>query len=126
MKAFVAVFSTLLAIAAAAPDAEADAAVITPYAGYAGLGYAGYAGAYAGFPAYHGAYAAAPVVHHVVNPYDYAGQIYPAAVPYVHEDVAAEPYVDVQVAAEPYVHTEIAAAPYAAPYVHQVAAPVVH
>ena len=44
----VAVFSTLLAIAAAAPDAEADAAVITPYAGYAGLGYAGYAGAYAG------------------------------------------------------------------------------
>ena len=44
----VAVFSTLLAIAAAAPDAEADAAVISPYAGYAGLGYAGYAGAYAG------------------------------------------------------------------------------
>jgi hypothetical protein len=47
----VAVFSTLLAIAAAAPEADADAAVISPYAGYAGyagLGYAGYAGAYAG------------------------------------------------------------------------------
>ena len=65
----VAVFSTLLAIAAAAPDAEADAAVITPYAGYAGLGYAGYAGAYAGFPAYHGAYAAAPAAYANVAAY---------------------------------------------------------
>merc|ERR1712241_785093 len=113
-KAFVAV-STLLSVAAAA--------VISPYAGYAGapLAYANYAAA-----------APAPIVHAapiVVNPYDYAGQVYPAAVPYVHEDVAAEEYVHEDIEAVPYVHEDIAAEPYvhedieAVPYVHEDIAP---
>merc|ERR1719513_372851 len=44
----------------------------------------------------------------------------PAAVPYVHEEIAAEPYVHEEpvethdIVAEPYVHEEIAAEPYVA------------
>ena len=69
-----------------------------------------------------------------VNPYDYAGQVYPAAEPYIHTEVAAEPYVHEEIEAEPYVHEEIEAEPYvheeieAEPYVHQEieAEPYVH
>merc|ERR1712064_201429 len=64
------------------------------------------------------AYAAHPAAY--INPYDYAGQVYPAAEPYIHAEVAAEPYVHAEIAAEPYVHVE----PAAVPSVHQVAAPV--
>jgi len=151
MKAFVAL-SALLAVAAAAPEAD-PTVIATHIAGVPYTGYAGYAGyPYAGIPAGYAAYqapvaaayapvaaaapaplAVAPALNHLVHPYDYAGQIYPLAEPYIHSEVAAEPYVHEDIAAEPYVHTDIAAAPYvhevaapapaAVPYVHTVAAP---
>merc|ERR1719378_663257 len=90
--------------------------------------------AYAGAPVYAaGVYAhhapltvaaAAPAVVAYGAPYDYAGQVYPLAEPYVHEEIPAEEYVHSEIAAEPYVHSEIAAEPYvhseiaAEPYVH--------
>merc|ERR1712061_662806 len=51
------------------------------------------------------------------------GETYPAAVPYVHEEIAAEPYVHQEIPAEPYVYIGGPAAPVAAP-VAPVAAPV--
>merc|ERR1712018_735448 len=91
--------------------------------GYAGAGVAIGAGIAA--PGYLG--------YGVASQYDYAGQVYPAAVPYIHEEYAAEPYVHQEIAAEPYVHEEIAAEPYidvqipAEPYIHiePVAAPLI-
>merc|ERR1711902_293334 len=62
----------------------------------------------------------------------------PAALPYVHEEIAAEPYVHDEpvethdIAAEPYVHEEIAAEPYVhvepavAPVVYAAAAPIAY
>ena len=66
-----------------------------------------------------------------VNPYDYAGEVYPAAEPYFHQEIPAEPYYHEEIPAEPYFHEEIPAEPYfhqeipAEPYFHQepVAAP---
>jgi hypothetical protein len=77
-------------------------------------------------------YAAQTVV--AVNPYDYAGQVYPLAEPYLHQDVEAEPYVHEEVPAEEYVHQEIEAEAYvhdevaAEPYVHEEvpAEPYIH
>merc|ERR1712227_362152 len=83
--------------------------------------------------------AAAPAVvptlaYNYINPYDYAGQVYPVAEPYIHEEIPAEEYVHTEIAAEPYVHEEIPAEEYvhtgiaAEPYVHtEIAAePYVH
>merc|ERR1711973_492786 len=93
-----------------------------------------HAGAYAAAPAVTVAAAAAPapvavahapIAYATVNPYDYAGQIYPVAEPYIHEEIPAEEYVHEDIAAEPYVHEEIAAEPYvheeipAEAYVHE-------
>merc|ERR1711902_226773 len=130
MKAFVAVLS-LIAAVSAGPAAQVVAAPGYAYGGYAG--YAPYT--YAAQPLAYATYAqpaALPIA--TVNPYDYAGQVYPAAEPYIHEEVAAEPYVHEEIEAEPYIHTEIEAEPYvheevaAEPYVHtEVAAePYVH
>ena len=98
-------------------------AYTTAYAG-APLAYTGYAG-YTGYPGYVAGYAAQPVVYNTapiaaVNPYDYAGQVYPLAEPYIHQEVPAEEYQHVEIAAEPYVHQE----PAPVPYVHQEPAPV--
>ncbi len=41
-----------------------------------------------------------------VDPKDAPGLIYPAAKPYVHENIPAEPYVHVDIPAEPYIHEE--------------------
>merc|ERR1712242_361335 len=99
MKAFVAVIASLAA------SAKGEAQIFAN--GYANgvYGYAGYPGyAYNGLTyAAPATVAAAPVAtfahhavaapalayaHHpyaVVNPYDYAGQVYPAAEPYIHD-----------------------------------------
>ena len=37
---------------------------------------------------------------------------YPAAEPYIHEEIEAEPYVHEEILAEPYVHEDIPAEPY--------------
>merc|ERR1712168_822657 len=72
--------------------------------------------------------AAAPapaLAYNYINPYDYAGQVYPVAEPYIHQEIPAEAYVHTEIAAEPYVHTEIPAEPYIhaevlpEPYIHQ-------
>merc|ERR1711981_573752 len=98
MKAFVAILSCL-AVASAGN-----------YGGLAGLGYAGYgyglagaapvaavAAAPAAYAAAPAAYAAAPAAYAAApgylgygyaHPYDYAGQVYPAAEPYIHEEYA--------------------------------------
>merc|ERR1712168_262055 len=104
-------------VAALACIASASAAVIpAAYNGYA-------------YPYSYGYTAAQPVAHiAAASPVTYAAQpvayaaapvayanLYPAAEPYVHEDIPAEPYVDAQIEAEPYVHEEIAAEP----YIHQ-------
>merc|ERR1712240_372944 len=126
MKAFVAAVSSLLAVA--------SGQVLTYpgyYPGLTGLtypGYAGYAGlTYAGYPGYatHGlTYAApkledvpalaasAPLTYAPINPYDYAGLVYPIAPAYVHDEIEAVPYVHEEIEAVPYVHEEIAAVPY--------------
>merc|ERR1712226_1408874 len=94
MKAFVAVAATIAA-------AEAGSiGLATPWAGY------NYAGIAAGAPApiaaaapaawAGAAIAPAPLA---INPLDYAGQLYPAAEPYLH-DLAGEAYPE----AEAYVH----------------------
>ena len=60
-----------------------------------------------------------------VNPYDYAGEVYPAAEPYFHQEIPAEPYYHEEIPAEPYFHEEIPAEPYiheeipAEPYFHE-------
>merc|ERR1712018_48463 len=81
--------------------------------------------------------AQAPVAYN----YGYNGLIntayadaYPAAEPYIHQEIPAEPYLHEEIAAEPYIHQEIPAEPYiheevlAEPYIHQepitVAAPI--
>merc|ERR1719295_671829 len=134
MKAFVAVLASLAVSAKADADAQILAHPGLAY-NYGGLGWAGYnwghgltyaapgsvavaaapAATVAAAPVAHAAYTvAAPALaygHIAVNPYDYAGQIYPAE-EYVHEEIAAEPYVHEEIAAEPYVHEEIAAEPY--------------
>merc|ERR1711936_1007862 len=109
MKAFVAILSCLAAVATATSEADPQLAYNLgaygyPYGGY-GLGAYGYAGLAVAAPlAHHVAYAAAPAAF--INPYDYAGQVYPAAEPYIHAEVAAEPYVHEDIAAEPYVHED--------------------
>merc|ERR1712168_1083046 len=141
MKAFVAVLSALVAAASGEPQ------ILANY----GYGLAGYGGYY-GYPGYatHGLTYAAPAIQTVaaapapavtvaaaapavvptlaynyINPYDYAGQVYPVAEPYIHQEIPAEPYVHTEIAAEPYVHTEIPAEPYIhaevlpEPYIHQ-------
>merc|ERR1711931_251741 len=150
MKAFVAVLSALVAAASGEPQ------ILANY----GYGLAGYGGYY-GYPGYatHGLTYAAPAIQTVaaapapavtvaaaapavvptlaynyINPYDYAGQVYPVAEPYIHEEIPAEEYVHTEIAAEPYVHEEIPAEEYvheeipAEPYIHaEVAAePYVH
>merc|ERR1712112_773900 len=106
MKAFVAVLSCLVAAAKAGNYAATGLGYATgAIAAPAALGYGayGYAGALAA-PGYLG--------YGVASPYDYAGQVYPAAEPYLHLEVPAEPYVHEEIAAEPYVHEEVAAEPY--------------
>merc|ERR1719150_1281722 len=104
MKAFVAVLSLIAAVSAGNVSVNVPAVA---YAGY-GLPYA-----YAHQPLAYATYAhPAPVAVATVNPYDYAGQVYPAAEPYIHSEVAAEPYVHEEIEAEPYVHEEIEAEPY--------------
>merc|ERR1719249_309577 len=129
MKAFVAVLASLAVSAKADADAQILAHPGLAYNYGHGLTYAAPgsvavaaapAATVAAAPVAHAAYTvAAPVAapalaygHIAVNPYDYAGQIYPAAEPYLHEEIAAEPYVHEEIAAEPYVHEEIAAEPY--------------
>merc|ERR1711872_400239 len=150
MKAFVAVLSALVAAASGEPQ------ILANY----GYGLAGYGGYY-GYPGYatHGLTYAAPAIQTVaaapapavtvaaaapavvptlaynyINPYDYAGQVYPVAEPYIHEEIPAEEYVHTEIAAEPYVHEEIPAEEYVhpeiadEPYVHtEIAAePYIH
>merc|ERR1712121_509336 len=114
MKAFVAALSSL---------AAASGTQILPAAGLAPF-------AYAHAPAF----APIPAALAYGSPYDYAGQVYPLAEPYVHKEIPAEEYVHEEIPAEEYVHTEVAAEPYvheevaAEPYVHaEIAAePYVH
>merc|ERR1712080_184289 len=130
MKAFVA-FLSCLAVAAAKPGYVAQAPVAYNY-GYNGLINTAYAGYAAPAIAHTGVYAA-PATAIAVNPYAYANA-YPAAEPYIHQEIPAEPYLHEEIAAEPYIHQEIAAQPYkheeipAEPYIHQepitVAAPI--
>merc|ERR1712026_478674 len=134
MKSFVAVLSLL----SAASGAVIPAGVVGSYAYPHAYGYTAAAPvAYAGHPV---AYNTLPVAvaggvyGATYDPSVAYANLYPAAEPYVHEDIPAEPYVDAQIAAEPYVHEEIAAEPYvdvqvpAEAYIHQepvaVAAPV--
>merc|ERR1712126_293058 len=150
MKAFVAALSSLVAAASGEPQllgnlGYAGYGAYAGYGGYAGLGYTGYPGyathglTYSAAPAVTTVAAApalaapaiaaqtfaAPIAYGAINPYDYAGQIYPAAEPYIHQEIPAEEYVHTEIAAEPYIHTEIAAEPYvhteieAEPYIHQ-------
>merc|ERR1711973_461745 len=118
MKAFVAALSSL---SAAAPGAQ-----LIPHAGLAPFGYANApayapgvyannapltvaAAAPAAAPALTQlpAIAAAPAAFAYGSPYDYAGQAYPLAEPYIHQEIPAEEYIHEEVAAEPYVHEEI-------------------
>merc|ERR1711981_383549 len=69
--------------AAPAAYAAAPAAYAAGPVGYAGAGVAIGAGIAA--PGYLG--------YGYAHPYDYAGQVYPAAEPYIHEEYAAEPYI---------------------------------
>merc|ERR1712080_414812 len=120
MKAFVA-FLSCLAVAAAKPGYVAQAPVAYNY-GYNGLINTAYAGYAAPAIAHTGVYAA-PATAIAVNPYAYANA-YPAAEPYIHQEIPAEPYLHEEIAAEPYIHQEIAAQPYkheeipAEPYIH--------
>merc|ERR1712168_1234557 len=116
MKAFVAVLSALVAAASGEPQILANYGYGFP--GYAthGLTYAAPAiqtVAAAPAPADTVAAAAPAVVptlaYNYINPYDYAGQVYPVAEPYIHEEIPAEEYVPTEIAAEPYVHEEIPA-----------------
>merc|ERR1711953_440531 len=115
MKSFVAVLACV---------ASASAAVIP--AAYNGYAYPYAYGYTAAQPVATITHAAAPVsgVYANVDASVAYANLYPAAEPYLHEEIAAEPYVDAQIAAEPYVHEEIAAEPYvheeiaAEPYVH--------
>merc|ERR1711944_264224 len=120
MKAFVA-FLSCLAVAAAKPGYVAQAPVAYNY-GYNGLINTAYAGYAAPAIAHTGVYAA-PATAIAVNPYAYANA-YPAAEPYIHQEIPAEPYLHEEIAAEPYIHQEILAEP----YIHQepitVAAPI--
>merc|ERR1711944_185929 len=130
MKAFVA-FLSCLAVAAAKPGYVAQAPVAYNY-GYNGLINTAYAGYAAPAIAHTGVYAA-PATAIAVNPYAYANA-YPAAEPYIHQEIPAEPYKHEEIPAEPYIHGEIPAEPYiheevlAEPYIHQepitVAAPI--
>merc|ERR1712243_21285 len=131
MKAFVAVLSALVAAASGEPQILANYGYgLAGYGGYYGYpGYATHGLTYAA-PAIQTVAAAAPAVvptlaYNYINPYDYAGQVYPVAEPYIHQEIPAEEYVHTEIAAEPYVHTEMAAEPYvhtevaAEPYIHQ-------
>merc|ERR1712055_586431 len=144
MKAFVAALSSLVAAASGEPQILANFGY-AGYGGYAGLTYAGAPALTSGLtyatapavttvaaaapaiaaPALAAAPAFAPVAYGAINPYDYAGQIYPVAEPYIHQEIPAEEYVHTEIAAEPYIHTEVPAEPYihaeviAEPYIHQ-------
>merc|ERR1711944_282549 len=130
MKAFVA-FLSCLAVAAAKPGYVAQAPVAYNY-GYNGLVNTAYAGYAAPAIAHTGVYAA-PAAAIAVNPYAYANA-YPAAEPYIHQEILAEPYLHEEIPAEPYIHEDIPAEAYkheeipAEPYIHQepitVAAPI--
>merc|ERR1711944_115845 len=130
MKAFVA-FLSCLAVAAAKPGYVAQAPVAYNY-GYNGLINTAYAGYAAPAIAHTGVYAA-PATAIAVNPYAYANA-YPAAEPYIHQEIPAEPYLHEEIAAEPYIHQEIPAEPYihgeipAEPYIHEevLAEPYIH
>merc|ERR1712012_1017896 len=89
MKAFVAVLSCL-AVAAAKPSLVAQAPLAYNY-GYNGLINTAYAGYAAPAVAHAGVYAA-PAAAIAVNPYAYANA-YPAAEPYIHQEILAEPYI---------------------------------
>merc|ERR1711971_1202479 len=114
MKSFVAVLSCLAAVKAGVP------------VGYAGYGYpAGLPAGYNALPAalpnagvYGGVYGA---TH---DPSVAYANLYPAAQPYVHEEIAAEPYLHEEIAAEPYVHVEVPSEPYYHQEPIAVAAPV--
>merc|ERR1711971_897051 len=115
MKSFVAVLSCLAAVKAGVP------------VGYAGYGYpAGLPAGYNALPAalpnagvYGGVYGA------TYDPSVAYANLYPAAQPYVHEEIAAEPYLHEEIAAEPYDHQEpiAVAAPVAAAYNNYGAVP---
>merc|ERR1712018_719149 len=124
MKAFVA-FLSCLAVAAAKPGYVAQAPVAYNY-GYNGLINTAYAGYAAPAIAHTGVYAA-PASAIAVNPYAYANA-YPAAEPYIHQEVLAEPYIHEEIPAEPYVHEEPIGSPAAEPYIHQevLAEPYIH
>merc|ERR1711944_187684 len=130
MKAFVA-FLSCLAVAAAKPGYVAQAPVAYNY-GYNGLINTAYAGYAAPAIAHTGVYAA-PATAIAVNPYAYANA-YPAAEPYIHQEIPAEPYIHEEIAAQPYKHEEIPAEPYihgeipAEPYIHEevLAEPYIH
>merc|ERR1712080_318909 len=102
MKAFVA-FLSCLAVAAAKPGYVAQAPVAYNY-GYNGLINTAYAGYAAPAIAHTGVYAA-PATAIAVNPYAYANA-YPAAEPYIHQEIPAEPYLHEEIPAEPYIHQE--------------------
>merc|ERR1712012_753941 len=124
MKAFVAVLSCL-AVAAAKPSLVAQAPLAYNY-GYNGLINTAYAGYAAPAVAHAGVYAA-PAAAIAVNPYAYANA-YPAAEPYIHQEILAEPYIHQEILAEPYIHQEPIAAPVAvaAAPVAYAAAPVAY
>merc|ERR1712168_160315 len=125
MKAFVAALSSL----AAAASGNIIHPGLAPYTyAHAPVTIAGAAPVLGAVPAF------APAALAYGSPYDYAGQVYPLAEPYIHQEVPAEAYAHQEIAAEPYVHQEVAAEPYvhaeiaAEPYIHQepVAEPYVH
>merc|ERR1712012_591735 len=121
MKAFVAVLSCL-AVAAAKPSLVAQAPLAYNY-GYNGLINTAYAGYAAPAVAHANAYPAAePYIHQEIlaEPYihDASGELSPAAEPYIHDASgevapAAEPYIHQEILAEPYIHQEPIAAPVA-------------
>jgi len=125
MKAFVAALSSL----AAAASGNIIHPGLAPYTyAHAPVTIAGAAPVLGAVPAF------APAALAYGSPYDYAGQVYPLAEPYIHQEVPAEAYAHQEIAAEPYVHQEVAAEEYAheevaaEPYVHEevAAEPYVH
>ena len=114
-------------MAAAKPSLVAQAPLAYNY-GYNGLINTAYAGYAAPAVAHAGVYAA-PAAAIAVNPYAYANA-YPAAEPYIHQEILAEPYIhdasgELSPAAEPYIHDASGElAPAAEPYIHDASGEV--
>merc|ERR1712223_2069188 len=106
MKAFVAVISAL--VAATSAGTVQYALPSWPIASPQQLTYAAQPLIHAAAaPVTTIAAAPAPITYATVNPYDYAGQVYPIAEPYLHEEIPAEAYIHEDIPAEAYVHEEI-------------------